>query len=572
LNLFTGYLKKYRLPFLTAVICVTFEAVCDLLGPTLMSHIINNGIEKSSWNAVMFWGGMMLLVTFIGACFAVTRNFLSSYVSQKTGAELRCDLFSKIMSFSEKDTDQIQSGSLITRMTNDTSQLIQFVNGIMRIFLKAPITCIGSIILASMLNFRLSLIIYISVLLVSLLLYFSMHVSYPRFYRLQQAIDEMNIRVQEYLIGIRLVKAFGTYEKETDKFERVNQNLTQKNVSSQIVITFISPILSLIIGIGTIMIIYIGGMLFQVRLADMGDMTAFTIYMAQILSSLIMITNVFTMFVRTKASGARIEEILHAEGDFPRNTQNRIISGEITFDHVTFTYPHGSGIPVLKDLSFQIKQGESIAVIGPTGSGKSTLASLLLRFYDVQQGQIRLGQFDLRDLGVNEIREQVAIVPQKALLFSGTIADNIRWGKKDASQKMMEQTLKEAEAGFVSEMPWQTDSMIGSNGVNLSGGQKQRISLARGLIKKSGILILDDSLSALDAITEAKVLKHLKERQQRQTKIIITQRCGTAMTADRILVLDQGEKAGMGTHEELMRGCSIYQDLYRTQMESSKEA
>lgn len=572
MNLYTGYLKKYRLPFITAVLCVTFEAVCDLLGPTLMSHIINSGIEKSSWNAVLFWGGMMLLVTLAGACFAMVRNYLSSYVSQKTGAELRRDLFSKIMSFSEKDADLIPSGSLITRMTNDTSQIVQFINGMMRIFLKAPITCAGSIILASMLNFRLSLIIYISVFLVSFLMYFSMRVSYPRFYRLQQAIDEMNTRVQEYLIGIRLVKAFGTYEKETDKFEKVNQNLTQKNISSQIVITFISPILSLIIGIGTILIIYTGSMMFHRGLADTGDMTAFTIYMAQILSSLIMITNVFTMFVRTKASGSRIEEILHAEGDFPRSGQNRKINGEIVFDHVTFTYPHGSGIPVLKDLSFQIKAGESIAVIGPTGSGKSTLASLILRFYDVQEGQILLGSYPVQSLGVNEIRNQAAIVPQKALLFSGSIADNIRWGRKEASQKNMEQALEEAEAGFVSEMPWKTESLIGSNGVNLSGGQKQRISLARGLIKDAAILILDDSLSALDAITEAKVLKHLKSRSQKQTTITITQRCGTAMTADRILVLDQGTKAGMGTHDELMETCSIYQDLYRTQMESSREA
>lgn len=571
MNFYKRYVMKYKIPFFIAILCVTCEAVCDLLGPTLMSHIVRSGIEQSSLTAVFHWGGRMLFVAFLGACFAVTRNNLSSDISQKIGADLRMDLFSKIMSFSEEGADRLESGSLITRMTNDTSQIVQFVNGMMRIFLKAPITCIGSIILASILNIRLAFLLYGVILVIACLIYISMKLSYPRFYRLQAAIDKMNIRVQEYLIGIRLVKAFGTYEKESEKFEDTNDYLMKMGISSQIIITFISPLLTLIVGFGTILVICLGSFLFTKHQADAGDMTAFTIYMAQILSSLLMISNVFSMFVRTKASTQRINEILQAPSDFTKSGVNRSIAGDIRFENVTFTYPNGSGIPALSNVSFEVKAGENLAIIGPTGSGKSTIASLLLRFYDATMGQIVMGGHSMQELGVDEIRQQVAIVPQKALLFSGSIADNIRWGRQNATTEDITDALLMAEGGFALEMPEGTDSMLGSGGVNLSGGQKQRISIARGTIKDASVLILDDSMSALDAITEAKVRDNLKRRAKKQTLITITQRCGTAMLADKILVLDNGKNIGIGTHEELMQTCPVYIDLYRTQMESKEK-
>lgn len=571
MNFYKRYVTKYKIPFFIAILCVTAEAVCDLLGPTLMSHIVRRGIEQSSLPQVFAWGGRMLFVALLGACFAVTRNNLSSDISQKVGADLRMDLFTKIMSFSEEGADRLESGSLITRMTNDTSQIVLFVNGIMRIFLKAPITCIGSIILASMLNIRLAFILYGVILVIAVLIYFSMKLSYPRFYRLQEAIDRMNIRVQEYLIGIRLVKAFGTYEKESEKFEDTNDNLMKMGISSQIIITFISPLLTLIVGMGTILVICLGSFLFTSHQADAGDMTAFTIYMAQILTSLLMISNVFSMFVRTKASTQRINEILDAPSDFAKSGMHRSINADIQFEDVTFTYPNGSGIPALANVSFQVNTGENLAIIGPTGSGKSTIASLLLRFYDVTRGQILLGGYLMQELGIDEIRRQVAIVPQKAMLFSGSIVDNIRWGKETATKEDVAQSLLMAEGGFAFEMQDGTDSMLGSGGVNLSGGQKQRISIARGTIKNASVLILDDSMSALDAITEAKVRDNLKRRSQKQTVITITQRCGTAMLADKILVLDNGKNIGVGTHEELMKTCPVYIDLYTSQMESSRE-
>lgn len=571
MHLYIEYIKKYRLPFLIAIVCVAMEAICDLLGPTLMSNIINLGIEGGNFSNIYYWGGLMLLVTICGAFFAVTRNILASKVSQRVGADLRYDLFKKILYFSEIGADKIESGSLITRMTNDTAQMVQFINGTMRIFIKAPITCIGSIILATILNFRLSIIIYGVVAIVGVLIIFSMKISYPRFYKLQKAMDKVNSVVQEFLIGIRLVKAFGTYDKEKEKFKDANDNLMKKGISSQIVVTLTSPLMTFTVGVGTVIIIFIGSNLFSINLANPGDITAFTIYMAQILTSLIMITNIFNSFVRTKASMYRIDEILNCEDDFTHKNENIELNGELEFKNITFSYPSGSGLPAIKDLSFYLKKGEKLAIIGPTGSGKSTIAWLLLRFYDVDEGCILINGKNIKDIGVNSIRKNISIIPQKPMLFSGSISENIKWGNKKASNKDIELATKKAEASFIDNLEDKFDFILGGSGVNLSGGQKQRISIARGIIKESNILIIDDATSALDAVTEAKVIDGLNSLEDNKTIITITQRCGTAMFSDKILVIDNGEKVGFGTHHELMKNCSIYRDIYKTQIESSKE-
>ncbi len=572
MRFYRKYYLKYKVPFLTAILCVSLEAFCDLLGPTLMAQIVSSGIEQGSLSGVKNWGSLMILVTIIGAGFAVIRNNLASSVSQKMGAELREDLFEKIVAFSEVSVDRMESGSLITRMTNDTSQIILFINGIMRIFLKAPITGIGSIILATMLNIRLSLIIYGVVAIVTALIYVSMKLSYPRFHQLQKAMDQMNSYIQEYLMGIRLVKVFGTYADEGRKFDETNHNLMKRGISSQMVITVIAPILSLVIGVGTVTVLYLGGYLFSMNRAKAGDITAFTIYMSQILFSLIMITNVFSMFVRTKASTVRIKEIFECEEDFAKSQLNRTYRGDITFENVTFVYPGGSNQPVINNLSFSVKQGESLAIIGPTGSGKSTIVWLLLRFYDVDSGRILLDQYDMKQLGVDELRDNIAFVPQKPMLFSGSIADNLRWGDKDATEEALQSALNKAQADFVDRMQEGYDSILGTGGVNLSGGQKQRVSIARGMVKKAPILILDDVTSALDAITEARIQEKLQSKSEKQTVITITQRCGTAMFADKILVIDNGSRVGYGSHDELMAGCKIYQDIYHTQIDGIRGA
>ena len=566
--MYSTYFAKYKWPFLIAVFCVACEAMCDLLGPTLMAHVINTGILGGQLAAVLHWGGLMLAVTAIGAGFAVTRNILASQVSQRLGAQLRRDTFSKIMGLSEAGADQIEAGSLITRMTNDTTQVIQFVNGIMRIFMKAPITCIGSIVLASILNLKLSLIIYSVVIITGLLIYYSMKLSYPRFALYQRAMDRVNTIVQEYLGGIRLVKAFGTYTEEADRFSAANTNLMQRGVASQRVITYTSPLITFAVGIGTVLAVFFGGRLFVAGQTQPGDISAFVTYMLQMLSSLLTLTNVFNTFVRTRASSNRLAEVLACDDDFPVNGDPAPLRGVVKLDNVTFTYP-GGNVPALKHVSAEVGPGQSLAVIGPTGAGKSTLCWLLLRFYDVDSGAILLDGTDIRDHSPGAVRAGVGLVPQKSLLFSGTVADNIRWGKPDASDDAVHDAARRAQAGFIDDLPGGFDSVISSGAVNISGGQKQRISIARGLIKDAPILVLDDATSALDAITEAKIRGELLGAATHKTVIMVTQRCTTAMFADKILVLENGSSVGYGTHAELLGSCPTYQEIYRSQVDSS---
>lgn len=578
MGFYLPYFRKYRLPFCAAVCCVSLEACCDLLGPTLMANIINKGIETGSSQAVIHWGMLMLAVTAMGACFAVARNILASRVSQRFGADVRSAVFAKILRFSETSLDKIEAGSLITRMTNDTTQVMQFANGIMRIFLKAPLTCIGSIILASLLNFKLSFIIYGLVLLVTVCIGLAMRISYPRFALLQRAVDRVNTTVQEYLLGVRLVKAFGTYDTEEKRFAQANSGVLEAGVSSQMPVTLLAPFMTLLVGVGVIAILYSGSRLFIAGETLPGDISAFIIYMLQILSSLIMMTNIFTVFVRTKASTTRLDEVLGSAEDSVvsgnRTLQTQKISaaeepvfaGNLAFNGVCFAYPSGSGVRVVTDVSFSVAAGEHLAVIGPTGSGKSTLVWLLLRFYEPTAGCIRLDGTDIQTLAAADVRRAVALVPQKVFLTAGTVEENLRWGNPGSVAKQLDDALAKAQADFIYNLPDGLSSRLESSGVNFSGGQKQRLAVARALVKSAPILILDDATSALDVITEAKLLAGLKNAERRQTLITITQRCGTAMGADRILVMENGSAAGFGKHEELLKSCEVYRQMYQSQI------
>ncbi len=554
--------------FLTAVSCVFFEAVCDLLQPAIMSRIIDNGIKNSRVDSVLKLGVLMLIITICGAGFAATRNILASKVSQRFGADLRYDVFSKIMNFSEESVDKIESGSLITRMTNDTNQIMQFVNGMMRIFFKAPLTCIGSIILAVILSPFMSIVLFCAIAIIAILIIISMKMSYSRFAKVQIAIDRLNTTVQEYLLGIRLVKAFGRFNDEEKKFDTVNTDLFQKSVSSQLVVSYFSPLMSLTISTGIALIIYFGSILFGKGYIEVGKVAAFINYMMQILTSLIMITNIFNTFIRTKASTERVVEILVSEEDFSGLDYKTVISeGSLEFKNVTFAYPGGSGLPALKNLSFRVNNGETLAVIGPTGSGKSTVAWLCLHFYDVLEGSIYINGKDIKELDTNYIRNNIALAPQKSMLFTGTVFDNIAWGMQETNDERVLNAAKQAQADeFIQKMSNGYDSLLGQNGVNLSGGQKQRLSIARALAKESPIMILDDCTSALDAVTEAKVRRALISTEDKKTIIMITQRIGTAMTADKILVLDNGINAGFGSHKDLLNTCKTYREIYDSQI------
>ena len=568
LEIYRRYWKKYGFLFIIAVICVLFEALCDLMQPTIMADIIDNGVKSGKVPVILHYGMLMLLITLLGAVFATVRNVLSSRVSQSFGADLRFDIFRKILHFSEAASDRMESGSLITRVTNDTSQVTQFVNGMMRIFFKAPVTCLGSIILAVMLSPRLSVILFAVVAAVSALIFASMKLSYSRFAKVQAAVDRINTTVQEYLLGVRLVKAFGRQDAEEDKFGAVNFDLAEKSISSQMVIALFSPLMSLAVSLGIAGSIYFGSLLFGAGQIDVGRIAAYINYMAQILSSLIMITNIFNTFVRTKASNERILQVLDGEEDSEGPLRElRGPSGSLSFRNVTFAYPGGSGNPALKDLSFNLEPGETLAVIGPTGSGKSTLAWLCMRFYETSEGEILYGGTNINALDSRLLRGNIALAPQKSMLFSGSVQENIALGHTDASEEEIHKAAETAQAdGFIRKMPEGYDSILGQGGVNISGGQKQRISIARALVRNSPILILDDCTSALDSVTEAKVRKGLKEAGDGRSVILITQKVGTAMTADRILVLDDGEKAGFGSHRDLLRSCRTYREIYESQI------
>ncbi|SMC49265.1 ABC transporter ATP-binding protein [Papillibacter cinnamivorans] len=573
MNIYGKYFARYRFLFIMAVLCVLLEAACDLLQPTVMARIIDDGIKYGSVGTVIRYGLLMLSVTALGACFAAVRNILASRVSQSVGADLRGDVFEKILRFSEAGADKIESGSLITRMTNDTSQVTQFVNGLMRIYVKAPITCAGSIVLAVLLSPSLSTVLWAVVAVVALWIVISMKLSYVRFARMQAAIDKVNTVVQEYLMGVRLVKAFGRFESEEERFEEANGNLADRSVSSQLVFSYFSPLMSLSVNVGIVMILYFGSLLFQAGSIEVGRISAFISYMAQILLSLIMITNIFNTLVRTKASTGRIREILDSGEDFPADGETFVYGEEagvgLEFENVTFSYPGGSGIPAVKNLSFSVNPGETLAVIGPTGSGKSTLAWLCLRFYDVDSGSIRINGRDIRSVGSGALRKSIALAPQKSMLFSGTVSQNIAWGNPEASPEEISKAAKAAQAdGFINEMPQKYESLLGQGAINLSGGQKQRLSIARALVSRAPVLILDDCTSALDAVTEAKVRRAVSEESARdkRTVILITQRIGTAVGADRILVLENGERVGFGSHRELMDSCRVYREIYDSQI------
>ncbi len=568
MNIYKRYFRKYRVLFFTATTFVFLEAMADLLQPTIMARIIDEGVREKSVETVIGYGLLMLFITFLGAVFATLRNILASKVSQGFGKDLRADLFEKIMNFSEGSADRMESGSLITRMTNDTAQAVQFVNGMMRIFFKAPVTGIGSMILAAALSPKLSMILFLVVGVVAVLIYFSMKLSYERFAKVQYAMDRLNLVVQEYLLGIRLVKAFGRQDFEEEKFAKSNEDLERKGISSQVVIAYFAPVLSLVVSLGIAMVLYAGSILFVRQEIEVGKVAAFISYMTQILTSIIMITNIFTTFVRTKASTERIHEVFMAEEDAKGGT--KVSTSEamsVVFENLSFSYPSGSGLYALENLSFRIDAGETLAVIGPTGSGKSTLVWLLLRFYDVKEGRILLDSIDIRDYAVDKVRNAVSVSSQKTMLFSGSIRDNIAWSSPEMSPERVESAAQAAQAEeFILSMQEGYESSIYQGAVNLSGGQKQRVSIARALAKESKLLILDDSTSALDAVTDRKVREAIKEFKPRRTTILITQRIGTAMGADKILVLSQGKMEGFGTHEDLMKNSSTYRDLYVSQI------
>ncbi|MEH7298899.1 ABC transporter ATP-binding protein [Neobacillus drentensis] len=564
------YTKKYWKTFCLAVLFLTFEAISDLLQPTIMAKIIDEGVANRDIHYILKMGGLMLLITALGAVSASTRSILASIVSQSFGTELRSDLFKKIQSLSFKNLDKFDRASLITRLTNDVTQVQVFVNGLMRIFVKAPLLAIGGLIMATRLNLHLSVVLAVVVPIVALLIIFNLKLGFPLFSKVQTALDRVNSVMREYLSGVRVVKAFNRFDVEISKFSKANDHFKDQSVTASRLMATFSPAIMLTVNLGIVVVLWIGGLGVDSGEIQVGHIIAFTNYMTQILFSLMMISMVFNMFVRAKASAGRIDEVFLLEDSFTwdqEDLHSQTEKGRIDFEDVTFAYEGTTGEPILKYINLTIHPGETVGIIGSTGSGKSTLVGLIPRFYDVNSGTVKVDGENIQRVNPKKLREKIAIVPQKNILFSGSVAENLRWGKEDATEEEMVAAASMAGAhDFINASPEGYHTRIGQGGVNFSGGQKQRISIARALIKRPEILILDDSTSAVDVATEAKIKAALKKYAKGLTCLLIAQRITSIMDADKIVVLDHGELVGVGTHQELIETCKVYQEIYQSQI------
>nr|WP_276538479.1 ABC transporter ATP-binding protein [Dehalobacterium formicoaceticum] len=564
------YLKPYWKTALAAPLVMMVEVVSELLLPLLMARIVDQGIALGNIPLIVQTGLMMIAVTIVGMLGGFGCSAFSSISAQNFGADLRVHVFRKVQSFSFAELDYFDTSSLITRLTNDAGQVQTFVMMLLRVMIKAPLLFTGGIIMAILVNPGLSKILLGSIPFLALILFYVIRKGIPLYTAVQKALDRVNAVVRENLAGIRVVKAFvrGNFEKQ--RFNQSNQQLIDSGVRAARVMGLIMPSVTLIINLSVLAVIWFGGIRVNRGNMQVGEVMAFINYMTQIMFSLMMAGFMLMMTSRAKVSGDRIQEVLSREPSI-QDSQNAaeapIRAGRIDFEKVDFRYPQGSGAPVLKDLTFTAFPGERVAILGSTGSGKSTLINLISRFYDVSSGRVLVDGRDVRDIPLEVLRHGIGLVDQKSLLFSGTVWENIRWGKGEASNDEVIAAAQMAQAhDFILALPDGYDTLLGQRGVNLSGGQKQRIAIARAIIRKAPILILDDSTSAVDAATEQLIRNGMKEGLPGTTFLIIAQRISSVMDADKILVLEDGELVASGSHDELLACCPVYQDIYDSQM------
>ena len=570
MELLNHYKRKYGKSFFLAVFFVMCETLCDLMLPTIMSQIIDVGIAAKNMEYVLLKGGSMLLITMLGAFAASARNIISSNVSQKFGTELRLDLYKKIQTLPLENIDHFDKASLVTRLTNDVTQVQTLVNGLMRIFIKGPLLCIGSLIMAVRINHDLAMVLAVVVPIVGLLIIINVKIGFPFFAKVQQALDKVNSVMREYLSGVRVVKAFNRFDYEVKKFSEANTDLQLKSITAMRMMSVFGPGIMLTVNFGIIGVLWFGGIYVNLGEMQAGHIIAFINYMTQILFSLLLISMVFNMFVRAKASAGRISEIFSQVNNMKWDQhliKDLAVKGRVDFEDVYFSYGGTIAQSIIKNINLTCMPGEKIGIIGSTGSGKSSLVNLIPRFYDVTSGTVKVDGEDVKYRDPKWIRQKVAIVPQKSILFTGTIIDNIKWGKEDSTIEEIEKASRIAQAhDFIAALPDGYQTKVGQGGVNFSGGQKQRLAIARALVRRPEILILDDSTSAVDVVTEEKIKKELKKYAKDLTCIIIAQRITSVIDADKIVVLDQGEIIGIGKHEELMKFCKIYQEIFYSQV------
>lgn len=562
------YLKKYWLAAMLAPIFMMFEVLMDLFQPRLMSKIVDEGVLGGDMRLIVVTGLTMLGLVIIGGLAGSLSSLAAGIASQSFSCDLRKDVYKRVMHLSFQQTDKFTTGSLVTRLSNDITQAQDFVAQALRMFVRSGLLFIGGIVMMLSLNVQFGKVIACVLPIQVVIIIFFLKKANPLFGQVQKRLDRVNSVMQENVSGSRVVKAYVREEYEKERFGGANDGLMQINLKVQRLMASLSPILMIIMNISVLAIIYIGGLEVRAQEIQVGQIMAAVTYTTQIIMSMMMVAMVFQSVSRAKASIDRLNEVLDTvpvieDGEGAEET----CTGEIEFDNVSFSYPGFEGKPILSGISFTAKKGEMVAILGATGSGKTSLVNLIPRFYDTTDGTVRVDGADVKSYKLDELRKKIGFVLQKSELFSGTVADNIRWGNHDADDDEVVRAAKIAQADdFVSGFADGYKTVIGEKGSSLSGGQKQRLSIARAIIKKPEILVFDDSTSALDLSTEARLHKSLRENLGDTTVIMIAQRVASVKNADKIIVIENGVIAAEGTHDELLENSRVYRDIYNSQV------
>lgn len=572
---FARFLKQFKKEVLIGPVFKLTEAVFELIVPLVMAQIIDVGIANGDRGYVLRMGGVMVLLGLVGLGCALICQYCAARASQGFGTVLRSEMFRHINTLSHGEIDQIGTPSLITRITNDVNQLQLAVAMLIRLVVRAPFLVIGATVMALLLDWKLACIFFVAAPLMALVLYLVMSRSIPFYRIIQKKLDRISLITRENLSGVRVIRAFSRQEKEKERFAQASEDQMTTSITVGRISALLNPLTSAIINLAIAAVIWFGGFRVDAGGMTQGEVIAFVNYLNQILLAMIVVANLVVIFTKAAASATRVDEVLELHPSIvnrvSRPAQEVEGSPEIAFDAVSFAYPD-AGAYSLSDISFTVARGQTLGIIGGTGCGKSTLVNLIPRFYEVSQGSLKVDGVDVRDYPMEQLRGKVGIVPQRAVLFSGTLRQNMQWRKQDATDEEIWQALETAQAAsFVRKMPDGLDSVILQGGKNLSGGQKQRLTIARALVGEPEILILDDSASALDFATDAAlrqaIAKFSAGRGNRMTTIIVSQRANTVRYADQIVVLDDGKAAGIGTHEQLLESCQTYREIYWSQNE-----
>ena len=566
--------REFKWAALGSPICMVGEVTMEILIPLVIAKMINTGIETGNMTAVLQQGGLLLLCALCSLAFGVGSAFLASYASTGFARNLRHDMFSKVQTFDFSNIDKFSSSSIVTRLTSDVANLQMTFQMSIRMIFRTPVMLVLALIMAFRISPRMSVIYCIVLPLLAFGLLFLISRVHPIFERVFKTYDKLNNVVQENIHGIRVVKAFVRENKEIEKFTGTSDEIYADFVKAERIMAFNNPLMQLAVYTSMIVISYLGAKLVVGGTLDTGDLTAMFTYTGQILNGLMMMSMVFVMFTMSRAPMRRAYEILTETPDLtqPENPVKEVKDGSIDFENVSFRYSKQAGRNALDNVSLHIQSGMTVGILGVTGSSKSTLVQLIPRLYDVTEGTVKVGGVDVRDYDMNTLRDAVSMVLQKNVLFSGSIKDNLRWGNPNATDEEMEHACRLACAhDFIASFPDGYDTHIEQGGTNVSGGQKQRLCIARALLKKPKILILDDSTSAVDTHTDAMIRKAFKEEIPGTTKLIIAQRVASVQEADLILVLEGGAIAAQGTHEELLQTSPIYQEVYESQVKGGEE-